>query len=77
MVTRRTNVLSPAPPLEGGNLSTPIRSPRAVPAPLRVRRLAARRRRLVMRVRDWLGISVIACFSLTLFALTFFSLLGR
>jgi hypothetical protein len=44
---------------------------------LRGRRLAARRRRLVLHVRDWLGITVIACFSLTLFAVTFFSLLGR
>ena len=44
---------------------------------LRGRRLAARRRRLVLRLRDWLGITVIACFSLTLFAVTFFSLLGR
>jgi hypothetical protein len=61
-------VLSTAPPLEGGNLLS---------APLPVRRLAARRRRLLMRVRDWLGISVIAGFSLTLFAVTFFSLLGH
>jgi hypothetical protein len=46
-------------------------------AHLRGRRLAARRRRLAVRVRDWLGITVIACFSLTLFAVTLFSLLGR
>jgi hypothetical protein len=44
---------------------------------LRGRRLAARRRRLVLRLRDWLGITVIACFSLTLFAVTVFSLVGR
>lgn len=44
---------------------------------LRGRRQRVRRRRLVMRLRDWLGISVIACFSLTLFAVTFFSLVGR
>jgi hypothetical protein len=44
---------------------------------LRGRRLAARRRRLFLHLRDWLGITVIACFSLTLFAVTFFSLLGR
>ena len=44
---------------------------------LRGRRQAARRRRVVMGLRDWLGISVIACFSATLFAVTFFSLLGR
>jgi hypothetical protein len=30
-----------------------------------------------MRIRDWLGIAVIACFSITLFAITLFSLLGR
>lgn len=46
-------------------------------AHLRGRRLAARRRRLALRLRDWLGITAIACFSLTLFAVTFFSLLGR
>ena len=46
-------------------------------ATLRGRRLAGRRRRLALHLRDWLGIAVIACFSLTLFAVTFFSLLGR
>lgn len=46
-------------------------------ATLGIRRRAARRRRLAMRVRDWLGIGVIAAFSLTLFAVTFFSLIGR
>jgi hypothetical protein len=30
-----------------------------------------------MRLRDWLGIAVIACVSITLFAITLFSLLGR
>lgn len=44
---------------------------------LRGRLQAARRRRLVLRLRDWLGIAVIAGFSLTLFAVTFFSLLGH
>ncbi len=44
---------------------------------LRRRRHAARRRRLVLHLRDGLGISVIACFSLTLFAVTLFSLVGR
>jgi hypothetical protein len=43
----------------------------------RGRRQAARRRRLAVRLRDWLGITVIACFSLTLFAVTLFSMLGR
>jgi hypothetical protein len=46
-------------------------------ATLRGRRLAARRRRLALHVRDWFGITLIACFSLTLFAVTFFSLVGR
>jgi len=32
---------------------------------------------MVMRVRDWLGIALIACFSITLFAVTLFSLLGH
>jgi hypothetical protein len=39
--------------------------------------LAVRRRRLALRVRDWLGIGVIAAFSVTLFAVTLFSLVGR
>jgi hypothetical protein len=44
---------------------------------LRVRRLAARRRRLAVRLRDWLGITAVACFSLTLMAVAIFSILGR
>jgi hypothetical protein len=31
----------------------------------------------VLRVREWLGVCLVACGSLTLFAVTFFSLLGR
>lgn len=46
-------------------------------ASLRVRLHAARRRRLALRLRDWVGITLIACFSLTLFAVTFLGLLGR
>jgi hypothetical protein len=30
-----------------------------------------------MLFRDWLGIGVIACFSVALFAVTYLSLLGR
>jgi hypothetical protein len=30
-----------------------------------------------MRVRDWLGIALISCFSVTLFVVTLLSLLGR
>ena len=70
-------MVSNAPPVDGGNLANPNRSLWTVASPLRVRRLAVRRRRLVLRIRDWLGITVIACFSLTLFAVTFFSLVGR
>jgi hypothetical protein len=44
---------------------------------LRGRVLAVRRRRMALRVRDWLGIGVVAAFSLTFFAVTFFSLLAR
>lgn len=47
------------------------------PLTLRRRRHTARRRRLVMRLRDWLGIAVVAGFSVTLFAMTYLSLLGR
>jgi hypothetical protein len=69
-------VISQAPHSGGpsGTLSTPDW---ATQAPLRRRLVAVRRRRLALRVRDWLGIGVIAAFSLTLFAVTFFSLLGR
>ena len=44
---------------------------------LRGRLLAVRRRRTALRVRNWLGIGVVAAFSVTLFAVTFFSLLAR
>jgi hypothetical protein len=47
------------------------------PPTLRGRRQTARRRRLVMLFRDWLGIGVITCFSVTLFAVTYLSFLGR
>ncbi len=70
-------MISPAPPLRGG---TPVSGAGAQLAPalsLRGRVLAVRRRRLALRVRDWLGVGVIAAFSLTMFAVTFFSLLGR
>jgi hypothetical protein len=66
-------VISPAPPLRGGppgTLSAPEMS-------LRGRLLAVRRRRTALRVRNWLGIGVVAAFSVTLFAVTFFSLLAR
>jgi hypothetical protein len=32
---------------------------------------------LVVHLRDWLGIALVAGVSVTLFAVTFFSLLGR
>jgi hypothetical protein len=69
-------VISPAPPVPGGPGTLP-RPEWAPQVSLRGRVLAVRRRRLALRVRDWLGIGVIAAFSLTLFAVTFFSLLGR
>jgi hypothetical protein len=70
-------VISPAQPLPGGSaatLSTPEWSPEIS---LRGRVLALRQRRLALRLRDWLGVGVIAAFSLTLCAVTLFSLLGR
>jgi hypothetical protein len=70
-------VISPAPPLPcgpPGTLSTPDWAPEVS---LRGRVLAVRRRRMALRVRDWLGIGVVAAFSLTFFAVTFFSLLAR
>jgi hypothetical protein len=57
-----------------GTLSSPEWNPEVS---LRGRVLAVRRRRLALRMRDWLGVGVIAAFSLTLCAVTLFSLLGR
>ncbi len=71
------DVISTAPPLPGGHshtLDTPALTPQMS---LRGRLVAVRRRRLAVRVRNWLGIGLIATFSLTLFAVTVFSLLGR
>lgn len=70
-------MLSSAPPLKSGTTGSLTPQRWTVTATLRGRRLAARRRRLVLRMRDWLGITLITCFSLTLFAVMFFSLLGR
>ncbi|HSP65222.1 MAG TPA: hypothetical protein VLO10_03435 [Candidatus Deferrimicrobium sp.] len=70
-------MISPSAPRSArrpGTLSTPEW---ASEASLRGRLLAVRRRRIALRVRDWLGIGSVAAFSLTLFAVTFFSLLGR
>jgi hypothetical protein len=36
-----------------------------------------RRRRLALRVRNWLGIGAVTAFSVTLFIVTFFGLVGR
>jgi hypothetical protein len=69
-------VLSSAPRLKGGT-SERLTHGWARDLSLRGRRHAVRRRRLALRVRDWLGIGVISCLSLTLFAVTFFSLIGR
>ncbi len=70
-------MISPAQPLSGGSPATLGTTAWTQQASLRGRLLAVRRRRLALRVRDWLGIGVIAAFSLTLFAVTFFSLIGR
>ncbi len=70
-------MISPAPPLPGGTPAGALTADQTPEVSLRGRVLAVRRRRLALRVRDWLGISVIAAFSLTLFAVTFFSLVGR
>jgi hypothetical protein len=70
-------LLSTAPPLDGGKAVTMTPPGWTVSASLSGRRQAVRRRRFVLHVRDWLGITLIAGFSLTLFAVTLFSLLGR
>jgi hypothetical protein len=70
-------VLSSVSPLDGG-VSVALPATRWTVSPsLRGRLQAVRRRRLVTRMRDWLGITVIAGVSVTLFAVTLFSLLGR
>jgi hypothetical protein len=46
-------------------------------ASLRGRQRLFWRRRLALRLRNWMGIGVIVCFSMTLFAVTLFSLIGR
>jgi hypothetical protein len=71
------NVVSPAAPLLDGSSRSLPTSGSARDVSLRGRLLAVRRRRLAVRVRDWVGIGVIAAFSVTLFAVTFFSLFGR
>ncbi|MDQ6855722.1 MAG: hypothetical protein M3Z57_01445 [Candidatus Dormibacteraeota bacterium] len=70
-------MISPAPPLPGSHPGTQSTSEWAPEVSLRGRLLAVRRRRMALRVRDWLGIGVIATFSVTLFAVTFFSLVAR
>jgi hypothetical protein len=70
-------LISSAPPSKGAGTARIGISRLARTATLRSRRSAASRRRLVLRVREWLGVSLIVCGSLTLFAVTFFSLLGR
>lgn len=62
---------------EGSALATDVTALPLQPLSLHGRLRANRRRRLVLRMRDWLGITVIACFAVTLFTVTLFSLLGR
>ena len=62
---------------EGSTLATDVTALPVQSLSLRGRLRANRRRRLVLRMRDWMGITVIAGFAVTLFAVTFFSLLGR
>ncbi len=69
-------MISPAPH-PGGPPGTLTPADWTPEVSLRGRLVAVRRRRLALRMRDWLGIGVIAAFSLTLFAVTFFSLLAR
>jgi hypothetical protein len=69
-------VLSNIPPLTAGTVGT--LSPRwTADTSLRGRRQRFVRRRLVMRMRDWMGIGIIVAFSMTLFAVTLFSLIAR
>jgi hypothetical protein len=51
--------------------------PRVRTVSLSGRRQMIRRHRLVLRLSNWLGITLIACLSATMFAVTLFSLIGR
>ncbi len=74
-VTSRLHSGSAPPRTEGiPRLRRPAWSP-VVSLPGR-RHLFARRRR-ALHLRAWMGIGVIVCFSVSLFAMTVFSLIGR
>jgi hypothetical protein len=69
-------MLSSTPPLTAGRVGA--LTPRwTSDTSLRGRRQRFLRRRLVLRMRDWMGIGVIVALSMTLFAVTLFSLIGR
>jgi hypothetical protein len=69
-------VLPNIPPLTAATVGT-LTPRRTSDTSLRGRRQRFLRRRLVLRMRDWMGIGVIVAFSMTLFAVTFFSLIAR
>lgn len=69
-------MLSNVPPLTFGTVGA--LTPRwTSDTSLRGRRQRFLRRRLVLRMRDWMGIGAIVAVSVTLFAVTFFSLIAR
>ncbi|HWF56827.1 MAG TPA: hypothetical protein VG520_00565 [Candidatus Dormibacteraeota bacterium] len=69
-------MLSTSPPLTAATVR--VLTPRwTSDTSLRGRRQRFWRRRLVLRMRDWMGIGAIVAVSLTLFAVTFFSLIAR
>ena len=68
-------MLSPTPPLT--RAAATLTPGWTSEASLRGRRHLFWRRRLALRLRAWMGIAAIVCFSMTLFVVTFFSLIGR
>jgi hypothetical protein len=75
-LTGRPDVLSTPSPLKAGTVGT--LTPRwTSDVSLRGRQQLFWRRRLALRMRNWMGIGLIVCYSMTLFAVTLFSLIGR
>ena len=68
-------MLTTAPPLGGDPSVAVVLETGAIP--LRSRLAAVRRRRLVVRLRGWLGAAAVTGAALTVFGFTLLSLLGH
>jgi hypothetical protein len=63
--------------LDPSAIAAAVAFPRVRTVSLSGRRHIIRRHRLVLRLCNWLGVTLIACLSATMFAVTLFSLIGR